>query len=179
MDDSRAHDPPTRGRSSWWILPVVGLIGLAWRSWVLRRHVLASTVAPTTTADRASASDPIDIGRRTAPDWSSAVVAAVDKESAHARSDEPQVHSLTATSPDDVEIVFSHSWGPPGRRGIRLHRDHVRAAGWLGEIPADHLAFYIVHTGIREPRRLDEFSPPDADGVRWLDVPQWLAEITG
>lgn len=115
----------------------------------------------------------------TEPDWSSSLVATFGKELAPYISDVPQVHSVTATSPEEVEIIFSDPTGRPGLRGIRLNSDQVRAAGWrVRTATASNLAFDIVHMGIGEPRALEEFSPPDADGVRWLDIPQWLAEIS-
>jgi hypothetical protein len=114
----------------------------------------------------------------TGADWSSELVTEIEHQ-LQRTTGLPPVHSVAARSPDEVEIIF---WAPtetPGLRGIRLSRDQVRGAGWrIRESTIGELAFNIIHLGIDEPRALDEFSPPDPHGVRWLDIPPWLAEIS-
>ena len=94
------------------------------------------------------------------------------------------VHSVRATSPEVVEVIYSSRLvGPdgvthytdPDLKGIRIDFASVQAASQpIRESSIDELASHLILLGIEEPRPLEEFLPPDSNGVRWLPLDRWL-----
>ena len=113
----------------------------------------------------------------TTSDWASRLAAAIALELA-TRPAIPQLRSITATSSQELEVIYSDV-ADTELRGIRISADLVRSAPQrLSESSVDELAFDIVTTGICEPRPPEDFLPPDANGVKWLWLPGWLEEIS-
>lgn len=112
-------------------------------------------------------------------DWASRLASAIEvRLEAIALPGEVRVHSVTATSPEEVEVVYS-AGGETELRGFRISADVARSAPErIRESSIEELAFDIVTTGILEPRRSTDFLPEDPHGVRWLSIPDWLREIT-
>ena len=115
----------------------------------------------------------------TGSDWASRLAAAIKRKlEVIARPGEVQVHSIAATSSEEVEVVYS-LLPDTALRGFRISADIIRSAperisvSTIGELAVD-----IVATGILEPRPPSDFLPVDPDGVRWLSIPGWLQEIT-
>lgn len=115
------------------------------------------------------------------PEWASRLAAAVEGQFAEIAGRTPtrgQLCSVTAISPDVVEMIYSDPQGG-GLRGMRIDLASVRSAGHrVRDSSLDELAFDLVTTGICEPRPSDEFAPADSDGVRWLSLDRWLDEVT-
>lgn len=110
-------------------------------------------------------------------DWASRLAAAIALELS-ARPAISQLLSITATSPQEIEVIYSDV-ADSEVRGIRVSADLVRSAPpRLRDSSVDELAFDIVTMGICEPRPPEDFLPPDANGVRWLWLPGWLEEIS-
>ena len=106
-------------------------------------------------------------------DWASRLAKAVASQLAE-RAREVQVHSIRATSPEVVEVIYTDSLGTD-LKGIRLDLGSVRSGPErIRESSIDELAFDLVLLGLCEPRPIDEFLPPDSDGIRWLPVHRWL-----
>jgi len=116
--------------------------------------------------------------------WASRLVAALVSELAvasvesHSLPSEFQAHSIRATSPEVVELIFSYS--PGGElRGMQIGLDSVRAAPWRIRVSSiDEVAWDLVHLWICEPRVMDGFLPPDENGVRWFPVTKWFDEVS-
>jgi hypothetical protein len=117
----------------------------------------------------------------TRPDWASRLAAAIELRLA-ARAGEVQLHSVTATSSEEVEVVYEVVYcdlADSGLRGFRISADVVRSAPErIRESSIDELAFDIVTTGICEPRPPEDFLSPDVNGVRWLSTSRWLEEVS-
>ena len=115
----------------------------------------------------------------TGPTWASRLAAAIKLDLEEiALPGEVRVHSITAISPEEVEVVYSvpRDTAP---RGFRVSADIVRSAPErISESSIGELAIDIVVTGILEPRPPSDFLPVGPDGVRWLSIPGWLQEIT-
>ena len=102
---------------------------------------------------------------------------AITREAAR-RSGAVELHSVRATSPEEVEVVYSDRVHME-LRGFRISSEVVRSArSRIRDSSIDELAFDIVTTGVWEPRPSDDFLDPDTNGVRWLSIPGWLDEIT-
>jgi hypothetical protein len=113
----------------------------------------------------------------TPPDWASRLVDAIELELAE-RPAAVHVHCVRATSPEEVEVVYS-DWTNTERLGFRISAPLVQAAPWrIRESSVDELVFDIRTTVICEPRAPDVFLSPDINGVRWLPWSQWLEEVT-
>ena len=113
----------------------------------------------------------------TPPDWAPRLVDAIERELAE-RPAVVHVHWVRATSPEEVEVVYS-DWANTERLGFRLSASLVQSAPWrIRDSSIDELAFDIRTTVICEPRAPDNFLPPDTNGVRWLPWSQWLEEVT-
>ena len=113
----------------------------------------------------------------TPPDWASRLVDAIELELA-ASPAHVDVHWVRATSPEEVEVVYS-DWTNTEPRGFRIRAPLVRSAPWrVRESTVDELAFDIRTTVINEPRAPDDFLSPDTNGVRWLPWSRWLEEVT-
>jgi hypothetical protein len=115
----------------------------------------------------------------THPDWASRLASAIEvRLEAIALPGEVRLHSITAASSEEVEVVYSVSGGTE-LRGFRICADMVRSAPErISGSSIEELAFDIVTTGILEPRQPSDFLPADPNGVRWLSIPGWLKEIT-
>lgn len=113
------------------------------------------------------------------PDWASRLATAIElRLKVIARPEEVRLHSIAATSSEQVEVVYSAP-GDSALRGFRISADMARSAPErISESSIDELAFDIVTTGILEPRPPSDFLPADPNGVRWLSIPSWLKEIT-
>lgn len=108
--------------------------------------------------------------------WALRLAAAIG-EGLRAEPGVVNVHSIRHTSPEEVEIVYSPV-GDERLRGFRLGLAFFRSTPQrIQEMSVDQLAAYIVHTAILEPRSDDDFLPPDASGVRWLKLPEWVEEL--
>lgn len=113
----------------------------------------------------------------TPPDWASRLVDAIELELAE-RPAAVHVHWVRATSPEEVEVVYS-DWANTERLGFRISAPLVQSAPWrIRESSVDELAFDIRTTVICEPRAPDDFLSPDTNGVRWLPWSQWVEEVT-
>ena len=111
--------------------------------------------------------------------WASRLAAAIKLDLEEiAMPGEVRVHSITAISSEEVEVVYS-LLPDTALRGFRISADIARSAPERIRMSSiDELAFDIVTTGILEPRPPSDFLPVDPDGVRWLSIPGWLQEIT-
>jgi hypothetical protein len=110
------------------------------------------------------------------PDWASSLIEALRQrtQGEELSADGVQLHEITAISPEAVEVTYSQA-GDTCLRGIRVDAASVRGGlGGMAELTFPELAFYLVYVGICEPRSIDEYSPADSDGVRWLPLEQWL-----
>lgn len=90
----------------------------------------------------------------------------------------PTFHSIRPVTDDVLEVVFS--WlVDDDLRGIRLDRNVLDAAtGRLMDHTLEEIAFDVVYLGICEPRDIAEFGAPDATGVRWLPLSDWIEDIS-
>jgi hypothetical protein len=115
----------------------------------------------------------------TGPTWASRLAGAIKLDLEEiALPGEVQVHSITAISSEEVEVVYS-LLPDSALRGFRISADIARSAPERIRVSSiEELAFDIVTTGILEPRPPSDFLPVDPDGVRWLSIPGWLQEIT-
>lgn len=115
----------------------------------------------------------------TGAEWAARLAAAIaTRVEAIALPGEVRLHSIAATSPEEVEVIYSVP-GDTGLRGMRISAEVVRSAPERIRVSSiDELAFDIVTTGILEPRVPNEFAPADRSGVRWLPISEWLKEIT-
>ena len=87
------------------------------------------------------------------------------------------VHSIKATSPEVVEVVYS-DFTDTGLKGIRIDLGSARSGSERIRLSSIHeLAFDLIHLGMLEPRSLDEFLPPDSNGVSWLPLHRWLGDF--
>jgi hypothetical protein len=109
--------------------------------------------------------------------WSSQLADAVRAQLA-GETFAPTVHSIRPVTDDVLEVVFS--WpGDDDRRGMRLDRNVLDVAtGRLTDHTVEETAFDVVYCGICEPRDIKELGAPDATGVRWLPLSDWVAEIS-
>jgi hypothetical protein len=84
------------------------------------------------------------------------------------------LQSVQALSSQSVEVVYS--WpGEDTLRGIRLDLTSVeRASERIRTSSAGELAFDLVVIGMQEPRAIEDFTEPDAKGIRWLPTQEWL-----
>lgn len=104
--------------------------------------------------------------------WASQVVEAVRGHCAQRRMRATLV-SVHIGPSQLVEVVYS--WpGERGLRGIRFDPGSVQRTERGPGSTAGELAFDVVLVGIEEPRTVEDFSEPDADGVRWLPIEEWL-----
>lgn len=113
-----------------------------------------------------------------AEDWASQIADAVRSElrdrAATQRLHGIELQSVQAVSPTAVEVVWACRGGD-GFRGLRLLQGDVRSASLrIRESDPRELAFDLVVVGMREPRSNEEFTAPDAEGIRWLPVEAWL-----
>lgn len=111
-------------------------------------------------------------------DWASQIAAAVRSELRDRAATQwlhcIELQSVHAASPTAVEVVWACA-GRDALRGLRLLQRDVRAASErIRESDPRELAFDLVLVGMQEPRASEEFTAPDADGVRWLPVEAWL-----
>jgi hypothetical protein len=114
----------------------------------------------------------------TTPPWSSRLADAVRAELARAGWT-PTVHAIRPVTDDVLEVVFSGSRDGNDLRGIRLDRRALDAAtGRLQGHTLEETAFDVVYLGISEPRNMAAFDAPDASGVRWLPLADWIADIS-
>lgn len=113
----------------------------------------------------------------TRPDWASRLVDAIELCLAQQPAT-VDVHWVRATSPEEVEVVYS-DWTNTQRLGFHISAPLMQSAPErISKSSVDELAVDIRTTVICEPRALDDFLPPDTDRVRWLPWSQWLEEVT-
>jgi hypothetical protein len=107
--------------------------------------------------------------------WSAHLAAAIASQC----EEEPEVHlqSADAKSADVVEVIYSVASGP-GLLGVRIDAASFQSGPeLLRSRTVGELAFYVLHIAMLEPRSTDEFTPPDASGIRWLPMSRWLNEL--
>lgn len=113
-------------------------------------------------------------------DWASRLAAAVASkfaETTEARDSTVQLHSVRATSPEIVEVIYSDSMHV-GLKGIQIDFASVRSGSEIfRESSVDELASNLINLGMLEPRPLEEFLPADTNGVRWLPLHRWLGDL--
>lgn len=108
-------------------------------------------------------------------DWAARLVTAVLEQSAE-RTTELQLRSVQAVAPDAVELIFFVP-GDVNPRGVALDASFVESASErVRSSTIDELAFDVITLGILEPRTIEDFTPPDNKGVRWLPAQQWLGD---
>lgn len=113
----------------------------------------------------------------TPSDWAHRLAAAIELEIAKWPGTS-KVASMAVNSPEEIEVVYADGIGSD-LCGIRIGSDVVRSAPQRVRLSSiEELAFDIVSTVIREPRPPEDFLPPDANGVKWLSLSQWLDEIS-
>ena len=84
------------------------------------------------------------------------------------------LQSVQVVTPSCVEIVY---WWPgeDTLRGIRLDVSSMESASErIRTSSVDELAFDLVAIGMQEPRRIEEFTHPDENAIRWLPTETWL-----
>lgn len=84
------------------------------------------------------------------------------------------LQSIRAVTPRRVEVVYR--WpGEDNLRGIQLDLSSVEGASErIRNSTVDELAFDLVVIGLEEPRRIEEFTDSDENGIRWLPTEEWL-----
>jgi hypothetical protein len=106
-------------------------------------------------------------------DWAPCLATAIASKLAE-RTWEVRVRSVKVAARDVVEVIYTDSLDadPKGIRldlgSVRLGPERIRA------LSIDELAFDLIYLGMCEPRSIEDFLPPDSDGVRWLPAHQWL-----
>jgi hypothetical protein len=115
----------------------------------------------------------------TNPNWASLLADAIEmKLRALWTPGDPQVHSVTAKAPEEVEVIYSVQ-SDPRLRGIRIKLHAIREApARISESTIGELALNIVTTAILEPRPSEDYLRPDRSGIRWLAISKWIEEIT-
>ena len=106
-------------------------------------------------------------------DWAARLAAAIASQFAR-RTRPIHLHSIKIESPEVVEVIFS-DLDDLDLKGVRIDSASVRLGSERVRLSSiDELAFDVITLAISEPRSIDEFLPPDSDGIRWLPLHRWL-----